>query len=144
MKKKLSECVIGERSRVPKPVLCSGSRHVVVDGVRIVGERINPTGKKRFKEALKSRDMGYILTQAIEQVRAGASILDVNVGLPEIDEVEMMETVIKELQSVSDVPLQIDSSDPAAIERALRIYNGKAIVNSVNGDEEVLKKYCRL
>ena len=140
MKKKLSECVIGERSRVPKPVLCSGSRHVVVDGVRIVGERINPTGKKRFKEALKSRDMGYILTQAIEQVRAGASILDVNVGLPEIDEVEMMETVIKELQSVSDVPLQIDSSDPAAIERALRIYNGKAIVNSVNGDEEVLEK----
>ncbi len=124
--------------------VCSATKHVAFDGVRIIGERINPTGKKRFAEALRNNEIGYILTQGIEQQDAGADILDVNVGLPEIDEPEMMKTVIKKLQSVTDLPLQIDSSDIAAIETGLRYYNGKPIVNSVNGDEEKLKKILPL
>lgn len=123
-----------------RSVVCSASQTVVVDGVRIIGERINPTGKKRFKEALIQHNIGYILTQAIEQAEAGAHILDVNVGLPEIDEQTMMTEVIKQLQSVIDLPLQIDSSDSQVIAEALRIYNGKAIVNSVNGEQAVLDK----
>lgn len=123
-----------------RSALCSASHVVEVNGVRIVGERINPTGKKLFKQALIDRNISYILTQAIEQVNAGAHILDVNVGLPEIDEEELMVEVIKQLQSVVDVPLQIDSSDPKVIEKALRIYNGKAIVNSVNGEQKVLDR----
>lgn len=118
--------------------VCSSTRVVDVDRVRVIGERINPTGKKRFKEALVNRDIDYILTQGLEQCRAGADILDVNVGHPEIDEPEMMATVIKALQSVVDAPLQIDSSDKKAVEAALRVYNGKPIVNSVNGEDEVL------
>lgn len=118
--------------------VCSPTKTVKVDTPKIIGERINPTGKKRFKQALIEQDMNYILSQAIEQVDAGADILDVNVGLPEIDEPEMMVKTIKALQSVVDVPLQIDSSDPKAIEAGLRVYNGKPIVNSVNGDDEVL------
>ena len=118
--------------------VCSPTKTVKVDAPKIIGERINPTGKKRFKQALIEQDMNYILSQAIEQVDAGADILDVNVGLPEIDEPEMMVKTIKALQSVVDVPLQIDSSDPKAIEAGLRVYNGKPIVNSVNGDDEVL------
>ncbi|WP_290776447.1 homocysteine S-methyltransferase family protein [Anaerofustis sp.] len=104
----------------------------------IIGERINPTGKKRFKQALIENDMEYILNEAINQVDAGAHILDVNVGLAEGDEVEMLERVVKELQFCVDVPLQIDTSNPKAMERALRLYNGKALVNSVNGKKEVM------
>lgn len=118
--------------------VCSATKVVDVNRVRVIGERINPTGKKRFKEALLNRDIDYILAQGLEQCRAGADILDVNVGHPEIDEPEMMVTVVKALQSVVDAPLQIDSSDTKAVEAALRVYNGKPIVNSVNGEDEVL------
>lgn len=119
--------------------VCSPLKTVVVDQPRIIGERINPTGKKRFKQALKDNDIDYILSQAIEQVDAGADILDVNVGSPDIDEKEMMVKTVKALQSVVDVPLQIDSTKPEVIEAALRVYNGKAIVNSVNGEDKVLE-----
>ncbi len=105
----------------------------------IIGERINPTGKKRFKEALRENDINYILNEGISQNKKGVSILDVNVGLPEINEAEMMVNVIRALQSVIDLPLQIDTVDPVAMERALRIYNGKALVNSVSGKEESMK-----
>ncbi len=102
----------------------------------LIGERINPTGKKRFKEALKERDIDYILREGIAEQERGAHILDVNVGLPEIDEVEMLKRAVCELQAVIDLPLQIDTSDPAAMETALRRYNGKAMINSVNGKRE--------
>lgn len=105
----------------------------------IIGERINPTGKKRFKEALRENDINYILNEGIAQNKKGVSILDVNVGLPEIDEAEMMVNVIRSLQSVIDLPLQIDTVDPVAMERAMRIYNGKALINSVSGKEESMK-----
>lgn len=134
--------------RKRKTVLCSPSHMVVVDGVRVIGERINPTGKKRFQQALKEGDLAYVATKAIEQEQAGADILDVNVGVAGINEKEMMIKVVKTLQSVCDLPLQIDSSDAEAIEAGLRVYNGKAIVNSVNGETEkldtilpIVKKY---
>ncbi len=114
----------------------------------LIGERINPTGKKRFKEALRQNDIGYILGEGIRQQEKGAHILDVNVGLPEIDEVAMLTRVVCELQAVSDLPLQIDTADPVAMEKALRRVNGKALINSVNGKVEsmeaifpLLKKY---
>ena len=114
----------------------------------LIGERINPTGKKRFKQALLEKDIDYILTEAVTQEERGAHVLDVNVGLPEIDEREMLTLCIKELQAVTDLPLQIDTSSPAAMESALRRYNGKAMVNSVNGKVEsmaavfpLVKKY---
>lgn len=140
LKERLKGKMIGNREYLPRSVLCSGSQAVVVDGVRVIGERINPTGKKLFKEALLNHNTGYILTQGLEQVKAGAQILDVNVGLPEIDENAMMIEVVKGLQSVLDTPLQIDSSHASVIENALRIYNGKAIVNSVNGEQQVLDR----
>lgn len=118
--------------------ICTPTRVVEIDRVRVIGERINPTGKKRFKQALQENDMAYILNQGIQQMEAGADILDVNVGLPGIDEPSMMVKVVKELQSVVDIPLQLDSSNDEAIERGLRVCNGKPIVNSVNGDPEVL------
>jgi 5-methyltetrahydrofolate--homocysteine methyltransferase len=118
--------------------IASANRAVWFSEPRCIGERINPTGKKRFKEALQNGDMDYILGQAISQVEAGAEILDVNVGLPGIDETEMMVRVIRELQAVVDVPLQIDSNKPEVLEAALRIYNGKPLVNSVNGEEKSL------
>lgn len=124
--------------------VCSATNTVVVNRPQIIGERINPTGKKRFKEALKNNDMDYILTQAIEQTGAGANILDVNVGLPEIDEKEMMVKTIKALQGIVDVPLQIDSTKPDVLEAALRVYNGKPIINSVNGEDAVLDKILPL
>ncbi len=105
----------------------------------LIGERINPTGKKRFKEALKSGDMDYILNEGVTQQEKGAHILDVNVGLPEIDEEKMLTEAIKELQAVTDLPLQIDTSNILALESALRIYNGKPLINSVNGKEESMK-----
>ena len=132
---------------VPAAV-CSPSTVVPIDRVRVIGERINPTGKKRMKEALRRGDVDFMLGQALEQMEAGADILDVNVGLPEIDETEMMVRVVKALQGVTDAPLQLDSTRPEVLEKALRIYCGKAIVNSVNGDREtteailpLVKKY---
>ncbi len=120
-------------------VVCSYSRYVRLDDRPvIIGERINPTGKKKFKEALKNNDIDYILNEALSQTEAGAHILDVNVGTPEIDEPKMMERVIKAISSTVNLPLQIDSSDVSAIERGLRIYNGKPMLNSVNGKAESL------
>ena len=104
----------------------------------LIGERINPTGKKKLKEALRASDMSYILNEAVTQEDAGADVLDVNVGLPELDEKEMLVSVTKELQAVTTLPLQLDTSDPVAMEAALRIYNGKAMINSVNGKQEVM------
>ena len=118
--------------------VCSGSTVVTVDHVTVIGERINPTGKKRLKQALLDEDFDYILSQAIEQIDAGAEILDVNVGVPSLDDVKMLPRVVRQLQSITGLPLQIDSSNPEAIEAALRVYNGKAIVNSVNGEEKVM------
>lgn len=105
----------------------------------LIGERINPTGKKRFKQALRDHDLDYIIGEGLKQQENGADALDVNVGLPEIDEPSLMVDVVKELQSVLDLPLQIDTTDLDAMERALRIYNGKALINSVNGKEEVMR-----
>lgn len=121
-----------------QPAVCSSTNTVVINQPRIIGERINPTGKKLFKEALLNNDMDYILNQAIEQVNGGADILDVNVGLPGIDEKAMMIRTVKELQGITDLPLQIDSTIPEVLEAALRVYNGKPIVNSVNGEEQSL------
>ena len=118
--------------------VCCPSHVTELNGVRVIGERINPTGKKRFQQALREYDLNYILERGIEQQDAGADILDVNVGLPGLDEPKMMADVVKALQGVVTLPLQIDSSDPAAIEAGLRVCNGKAIVNSVNGKREVL------
>ncbi|MBR5296235.1 MAG: homocysteine S-methyltransferase family protein, partial [Clostridia bacterium] len=106
----------------------------------LIGERINPTGKKRFKQALLEKDMDYILSEGIRQEEKGAHILDVNVGLPEIDETELLTKSVTELQAVLDLPLQIDSSSAEAMEKALRIYNGKALINSVNGKQESMEK----
>jgi 5-methyltetrahydrofolate--homocysteine methyltransferase len=137
--RRVTEGVAVNRIRLsPKSTVTSGVKTVVIDRACVIGERINPTGKRIFQEALRNSDTDYILGQAIEQVRAGADILDVNVGLPGIDERKMMLKVIESLQSVCDLPLQIDSGDPEVIETALRHYNGKAIVNSVNGKEESL------
>lgn len=105
----------------------------------LIGERINPTGKKRFKQALVDRDMDYILQEAIGEEEQGAQILDVNVGLPDIDEVDMLRRAVEEIQAVVTCPLQIDTSNPQAMEAALRRYNGKAMVNSVNGNEDVMR-----
>ena len=129
--------------------VCSASRVTDLDGrVRVVGERINPTGKKRFQQALREHDMNYIMKCAIEQAQAGADILDINVGLPGADEPLLMTEVVRAVQSVTDLPLQIDSSTPAAIEAGLRAVCGRAIVNSVSADEEkcrqilpIVKKY---
>lgn len=120
--------------------LVSSYTHAVefADVPVLIGERINPTGKKRFKQALRDNDIDYILTEGINQQNKGVDILDVNVGLPEIDEVAMMESVVTELQAVSDLPLQIDTTKVSAMEKALRIYNGKAMINSVNAKQEVM------
>ncbi|MGM0603068.1 MAG: homocysteine S-methyltransferase family protein [Bacillota bacterium] len=131
---------IKSRKIIKESTVCSPSQYVNLAGINVVGERINPTGKPAFKEALKRGDLDYILKVAVEEVEAGADILDVNLGLPDIDEKEMMTRVIKELQSILDIPLQIDSSDPEVIENALRYYNGTAVVNSVNGETAVLNK----
>ncbi len=119
--------------------VCSASSVVTVDTVRVIGERINPTGKKLFKEALKRRDLDYIMKQAIEQTEGGAEILDVNVGLPDIDEREMMLAAVDAVQSVTDAPLQIDTTETDVLEAALRSVSGKPIVNSVNGEDEKLE-----
>ncbi len=132
------EQVLPERKR--RTVVSSYTHAVVIDrDPVIIGERINPTGKSRFKQALKDHDLEYILQEGVTQEDHGARVLDVNVGLPGINEPEMMEEVIKELQSVIDLPLQIDTSDMKAMERAMRIYNGKPLINSVNGKEESMR-----
>ncbi len=121
--------------------VCSAAQMVELDGrVHVIGERINPTGKKRFAQALREHNMNYIMERAIEQADAGAEILDLNVGLPEIDEPALMAEVVRAVQSVVSLPLQIDSSDPAAIEAGLRACSGRAIVNSVNAEEEKLRE----
>lgn len=106
----------------------------------IIGERINPTGKSKFKQALRDHNMTYILEEGTKQADSGAHILDVNVGLPEIDETAMMKDTVFELQSILDLPLQIDTTDMNAMETAMRIYNGKPMVNSVNGKKEVMEQ----
>lgn len=130
--------------------VCTSYNKAVFFGEKpiLIGERINPTGKKRFKQALLENDIGYILQEAVNQQAKGVHVLDVNVGLPGIDEAQMLTTSVCELQCVTDLPLQIDSSDPVAMESALRRYNGKAMINSVNGKEEnmnaifpLVKKY---
>lgn len=130
--------------------VCTSYNKAVFFGEKpiLIGERINPTGKKRFKQALLENDIGYILQEAVNQQAKGVHVLDVNVGLPGIDEEQMLTTSVCELQCVTDLPLQIDSSDPVAMESALRRYNGKAMINSVNGKEEnmnaifpLVKKY---
>lgn len=139
IKKLVEECKDLPLRKIEKKhdtIVSSYGQAVILDDMpRIIGERINPTGKKKFKEALKSEDMDYILKEAITQQDKGAHILDVNVGLPDIDEVAMMEKVVKELQSVTSLPLQIDTVDGKAMERAMRIYNGKPMINSVNGKQ---------
>ena len=148
--KRVSEC-LSKESRVfepgnprtqepknPRTIVTSGSRAVEIpfgDTV-IIGERINPTGKKKLKAALAEGDVAYVLREAVAQADAGAHILDVNVGVPGLDEPALLDSTIQAVQSVTDLPLQIDTSDPNALERALRHYNGKALVNSVNGKEE--------
>ena len=139
-----ADCKPGRPDHPMKSVVCSPVSCVNVDGITVVGERINPTGKKRFQQALRENDMNYVLEQAVSQVEAGAQILDVNVGAPGVDEPALMEQVVKALQSVVSLPLQLDSSHAEALERGLRVYNGKPIVNSVNGEPEVLEKILPL
>ena len=139
-----ADCKPGRPEHPMLSVLCSPVDCVNVDGITVVGERINPTGKKRFQQALRDGDMNYILEQAVSQAEAGAQILDVNVGAPGVDEPALMEQVVKALQSVVSLPLQLDSSHAEALERGLRVYNGKPIVNSVNGEPEVLEKVLPL
>jgi 5-methyltetrahydrofolate--homocysteine methyltransferase len=127
------------RQITSRSIVCSPSQVVNLAGVNVVGERINPTGKEQFKQELRNGSFDYLLTTAAVQVEAGAAILDLNLGLPDIDEKAVMLKSILELQSILDVPLQIDSSQPEVIAAALRYYNGIAIVNSVNGEAEVMQ-----
>lgn len=143
----IRELVVAAKGKTPAPApeaipccACSSTVTVALDAPVIVGERLNPTGKKLLKQALADGDMNYILRQATAQQADGAQILDINVGLPGIDEPAMMARVIKAVQSVCPLPLQIDSSNADAIEAGLRVYNGRAIVNSVNGKDEVLDR----
>ena len=131
-------CTPGRPAHRMPSVLCTPVDTVTVDGITVVGERINPTGKKRFQQALREGDMNYVLEQAVSQAEAGAQILDVNVGAPGVDEPVLMEQVVKALQSVTSLPLQLDSSNVEALTRGLRVYNGKPIVNSTNGEPEKL------
>lgn len=145
MVKAVKESGAFEKRRILEPhhdtIVSSYGKAVFLGGKpKIIGERINPTGKKRFKQALKEHDLDYILKEGISQQDRGAHILDVNVGLPDIDEKAVMVEVVKELQSVSSLPLQIDTVDAEAMEAAMRIYNGKPMVNSVNGKQEEMDK----
>ena len=131
-------CTPGRPAHRMPSVLCTPVDTVTVDGITVVGERINPTGKKRLQQALREGDSAYACAQAVAQAEAGAELLDVNAGLPDIDEPATLEMLVRELQSITDLPLQLDSSNKDALARALRIYNGKPIVNSVNGEQKVL------
>lgn len=138
IRKMLADKTYQPQKKSVDTTVCSASTVVEINGPRIIGERINPTGKKLFKQALVDNNIDYILTQALSQVSGGAEILDVNVGHPEIDEKKMMVRVLKAIQSVCDAPLQIDSTKPDVLDSGLRYYNGKPIVNSVNGEEKSL------
>lgn len=145
--KNLQKSVVS-REKCNKSAVCTPSKTVEIDRVRIIGERINPTGKKLFKEALKKGDINYAVSLAIEEDEAGADILDINVGLPGIDEVSMMTETVKNVQCAVNLPLQIDSSSAEVLKAALKIYNGKPLVNSVNAEEKslntilpIVKKY---
>jgi len=142
--RKLTERCRDQEQRLPGQkdrTVVSSYTHAVAIGKDpvIIGERINPTGKSKFKQALREHNLEYILQEGVAQQDHGAHVLDVNVGLPEVDEPQMMEEVVKELQGILDLPLQIDTSDIKAMERALRIYNGKPLVNSVNGKKESME-----
>ena len=136
LKEKLGGSQVRERSVTRKSVVCSATRVVDVDDVAVIGERINPTGKPPLQEALTTGDLSYLLREAVDQARSGAQILDVNVGAPGVDEAVVLPRVVKAIQSVCDLPLQLDSSNPRALEAALRVYNGKPIINSVNGSAD--------
>ena len=129
------------RAYQPRRFICTATTTLTLDGVRIIGERINPTGKKRLQQALLEKDLDYIADLAVQQMDAGADILDVNVGCPGVDEVAMLPQAVQAIQAVCDLPLQLDSANPEALEAALRVYCGKAIINSVSGKEESL---CRV
>ena len=144
LKQELDKTSVANVPRAVPAAVCSPTTVVPVDRVRVIGERINPTGKKLMKEALRRGDVDFMLGQALAQTQAGADILDVNVGLPDIDEPTMMVRTVKALQGITDAPLQLDSTDPTVLERALRIYCGKAIVNSVNGEQAVLDRILPL
>ncbi len=141
---------ISERLKDSKPKSCkvkpftaftSGTKTVILDkNIALIGERINPTGKKKIKEALRQNNHEYIISEAIMQEENGADILDVNAGLPEIDEAKVLKELIYELQGVTSLPLQIDSTTPEALEGACRVYSGKPIINSVNGKEESMSQ----
>ena len=128
------------RTRAPGSIICSASKLLSIDGICVIGERINPTGKPDFRHALMDGNWDYVLEQAISQEAAGADILDVNVGVPELNEPKVMAEAVTAIQGVTGLPLQIDSANPDAIEAGLRVYNGKAIVNSVNGETTVLER----
>ena len=141
--------MVAELCRDKKPVPVTRKNRTVVSSFAqaveigrdpvIIGERINPTGKSKFKQALRDHNLEYILREGVTQQDHGAHVLDVNVGLPEIDEPAMLEEVVRELQSIIDLPLQLDTTDPVAMERAMRVYNGKPLINSVNGKEESMR-----
>lgn len=141
--------MVAERCRNKKPVPVTKKNRTVVSSFCqaveigknpvIIGERINPTGKSKFKQALRDHNLQYILQEGVTQQDHGAHVLDVNVGLPEIDEPSMLKEVVRELQSIIDLPLQLDTTDPVAMERAMRVYNGKPLINSVNGKEESMR-----
>ena len=134
----------GPRTFQPVSFVCTPTRPLPITGVEAIGERINPTGKKKLQQALLHDDMEMVTTYALQQKDAGASILDVNVGYPGVDEVTMLPRVVKHLQTVTDLPLQLDSSDPRALEAALRVVNGKPSVNSVNADPQSLARILPL
>ncbi|MGM9551126.1 MAG: homocysteine S-methyltransferase family protein [Clostridia bacterium] len=138
LKERFKTLSVKEGEKFKGSIVCSSSKTVIIDTVNVIGERINPTGKKVLREAIKNDDMGYILKTAVMQSEAGADILDINVGVPGIDEAKVMAKSVKAIQSVTDLPLQIDSTNPECLERGLRVYNGKAIVNSVNGEDKIL------
>lgn len=137
---KLKGTTVKKRSEYKKSFVTSGSKIVYIENVKIIGERLNPTGKKALKEAIINEDYDYMVNMAISEEENGADILDVNMGLPKIDEVSMMVNVVKKIQEFTNIPLQIDSSNPKAIEVACRYYNGVPLINSVNGNIDVLEK----
>lgn len=137
---KVKNMNVAERNVPAVSCLASGTRYLEIDSPKIIGERINPTGKKLMREAIANKDIGYFENQAVEQFQVGADILDINMGVPNIDEAQMMKIAVKAVQGVVDLPVQIDSSDALAVEMGARYANGKVIINSVNGDDEVLEK----
>lgn len=142
IKKTINKCkdialVLPDNKRIAK--VCSASTVVDFEDIRIIGERINPTGKKKLQAALRAHDMDYVVREAIKEDEQGAHVLDVNMGMPDLDEVELLVEAVQEVQAAVNLPLQIDSSNVEALERAVRIYNGKPLINSVNGKEESLE-----